>query len=132
MKQITREWINSSKSDLELVKKVIADENLTHLAAFHCQQALEKGLKAILEEFSNEVPKIHNIATLLSRVTLYIKLDYDYTLVKTLDQLYIEARYPGGLGLLPDGKPSLKELQELYEFTLKITTDIINKLDEKT
>ena len=132
MKQITHEWINSSKSDLELVKKVIADENLTHLAAFHCQQALEKGLKAILEEYSDEVPKIHNIATLLSRVSPYIKLDYDYTLVKTLDQLYIEARYPGGLGLLPDGKPSLQELRELFDFTVRITTDIIDKLNKKT
>ena len=31
-----------------------------------------------------------------------------------LDQLYIDARYPGELGLLPDGKPSVSEAREFY------------------
>jgi hypothetical protein len=31
-----------------------------------------------------------------------------------LDQLYIDARYPGELGLLPFGKPTIKESEKFY------------------
>jgi hypothetical protein len=31
-----------------------------------------------------------------------------------LDQLYIDARYPGELGLLPHGKPTIVESQKFY------------------
>ena len=31
-----------------------------------------------------------------------------------LDQLYIDARYPGELGLLPNGKPSISEAKGFY------------------
>lgn len=38
------------------------------------------------------------------------------TILKKLDELYIDARYPGDLGLLPNGKPSLEDASEFYEF----------------
>lgn len=37
-----------------------------------------------------------------------------------LDQLYLDARYPGHPGLLPDGKPSLKEAHSLYIQAIKV------------
>ncbi len=36
-----------------------------------------------------------------------LKLDVDPVMVAMLDKLYIDARYPGDLGLLPTGKPTL-------------------------
>lgn len=33
-----------------------------------------------------------------------------------LDAVYIEARYPGDMGLLPTGKPTEDEAAELYGF----------------
>ena len=33
---------------------------------------------------------------------------------------YIDSRYPGELGLLPDGKPSLEEAKGFYEFAKNI------------
>ena len=128
MKQITKEWLNWSKSDLELVGKIINDENLTHLAAFHCQQSIEKALKAVLEEYSEEIPKIHNLATLVAKVSRFINLKINYKIIKTLDQLYIDARYPGELGLLPDGKPTISELFNLFEYTTQIINSISSQL----
>jgi HEPN domain-containing protein len=40
------------------------------------------------------------------------------------DDLYIEARYPGDLGLLPDGKPDRKDAKEFYEFAKKILDEV--------
>jgi HEPN domain-containing protein len=34
-----------------------------------------------------------------------------------LDQLYIDARYPGNLGLLPDGAPCIADAREFYDFS---------------
>ena len=33
-----------------------------------------------------------------------------------MDAVYIEARYPGEMGLLPTGKPTTEEATELYRF----------------
>jgi len=39
-------------------------------------------------------------------------------LIQLLDKLYIDARYPGDLGLLPYGKPTLEDAKEFYDFAL--------------
>ncbi len=44
----------------------------------------------------------------------------DYTIIDDLDSLYIETRYPSGMGLLPYGKPSLEDIQMFYDFACKI------------
>ena len=41
-----------------------------------------------------------------------------------LDDLYIDSRYPGDLGLLPNGKPTLTDAEEFYEFA----KDVYNKV----
>jgi len=51
MKKITKEWLLSAEGDLLLVKEIIDHENLTHLSAFHSQQAIEKSFKALIFVF---------------------------------------------------------------------------------
>jgi HEPN domain-containing protein len=43
-----------------------------------------------------------------------VPLDADVVLIEKMDKLYIDARYPGELGLLPDGKPTHVDAQEFY------------------
>ena len=52
------------------------------------------------------------------RDKILIKPDPDRLVI--LDQLYIDSRYPGETGLLPDGKPDLKESKRLYSFAMEI------------
>ncbi len=42
-----------------VVEEIIYREDLTHMVAFHCQQSIEKALKAILVEYEQLVPRIH-------------------------------------------------------------------------
>ena len=46
--------------------------------------------------------------------------DSDVECLLLLDQLYIDARYPGEFGLLPDGKPSLDEAKVFFTFAGKV------------
>lgn len=34
--------------------------------------------------------------------------------------LYIESRYPGAFGFLPEGKPSLEDVKQFYDFAKQI------------
>lgn len=36
-------------------------------------------------------------------------------LLVLLDQLYIDSRYPGEMGLLPEGKPTVKEAIKFFD-----------------
>jgi HEPN domain-containing protein len=42
MKKATKEWFESAESDLLLIHEIHSNENLTHLVAFHAQQAVNK------------------------------------------------------------------------------------------
>jgi len=41
-------------------------------------------------------------------------------LLQLLDELYIDSRYPGDMGLLPYGKPTLEDAKEFYEFAQSV------------
>ena len=45
-----------------------------------------------------------------------------------LDDLYIEARYPGELGLLPSGKPTLADAREFFEVAKAVHSRIVDAL----
>jgi len=114
MKRTTNDWLVSAESDLQLIQEIISHENLTHLSAFHAQQAIEKSFKAIIEEFDLGLRKTHSLELLYGKVKEKVTTEINTDLLILLDQLYIDARYPGELGLLPDGKPSISEARAFY------------------
>jgi HEPN domain-containing protein len=120
MKRSTKEWLKSAQEDL-LVMECLMDNRLaTGAASFHAQQCVEKSLKAILEENGEKITKIHDLEKLFSMTNAYIQIKLDEKLVTTLNTLYIESRYPGALGLLPHGKPSINDVREFYAFAKNI------------
>jgi HEPN domain-containing protein len=116
MKRATNEWFISAESDLLLIREILEIENLTHLSAFHAQQSVEKSFKAVIEEFDLGFIKTHSLETLYNLVKKKLPGQLDTDILIMLDQLYIDSRYPGEMGLLPSGKPSLSEAAEFYKF----------------
>ncbi len=47
MKAITREWLDRAQDDLNAAHALLNYPDLTHVAAFHAQQATEKALKLV-------------------------------------------------------------------------------------
>ncbi len=47
MKQATSNWLNFAKADILNCEKIIDEEFLTNIVAFHSQQAVEKSFKAL-------------------------------------------------------------------------------------
>lgn len=108
MKPVTESWLRAAEDDLRVIERIVSDPHLTHMVAFHSQQCIEKSLKAIVEEYEIGTFRIHNLETLFELISHRVKLDMDPVLVQMLDKLYIDARYPSDLGLLPDGLPSVQ------------------------
>jgi HEPN domain-containing protein len=117
MKKATNEWFLSAESDLLLIKEILGIENLTHLSAFHAQQSVEKSFKAVIEEFDLGFIKTHSLETLYNLVKRKISGNLDIDMLIILDQLYIDSRYPGEMGLLPNGKPSISEVEDFYKYS---------------
>ena len=120
MKSITAAWMASAQDDLVLIRVIANNETLTHLVAFHAQQAIEKSFKAVLEECEHQVPKMHALETLLPKVLRHLEFSFPLDLLEDLDKLYIDARYPGDLGLLPNGKPTVDEARSFLELAEQI------------
>ena len=120
MKSITAAWMASAQDDLVLIRVIANNETLTHLVAFHAQQAIEKSFKAVLEECEHQIPKMHALETLLPKVLRHLEFSFPLDLLEDLDKLYIDARYPGDLGLLPSGKPTLDDARSFLELAEQI------------
>lgn len=120
MKQLTREWLNAAEDDLIAIENLLNNPILTNIIAFHSQQAIEKSIKAIIEEFGIAFIRTHNLQTLLMKIEEVIPFTVDELIISELDRLYIDARYPGDLGLMPYGKPTLEEAEIYFQEALKV------------
>lgn len=127
MKTQTKAWLDVAKADLQTIQHIINDEHLTGVAVFHAQQCVEKSFKAILIENNNALPKIHDLSKLFSLIEKLVKLKLNFDLLETLNEVYMDSRYPIDLGLLPEGKPSLVRARELYGFA----KDVFNQVEKQ-
>jgi HEPN domain-containing protein len=131
MKKQSKNWLDAAKDDLLVINEIIENEYLTHMTAFHSQQAIEKSIKAIFEEKEAKVPEIHDLLSLKNKIDKYINLNFDQEIFDQINELYIDTRYPTDLGLLPGGKPSMKVAAEFFNTATKIFDDIKKYLGDK-
>ena len=122
MKDITKSMLQFAKQDLLAAEKLSDHEMLGNMVLFHCQQSIEKLLKAHLEENDIKIPKIHNLIRLYNLLTEIIKKNYDFVieLLEELDSVYIDSRYPGDVGLLPSGMPSDARVSSIFIRTKEV------------
>jgi len=59
-----------------------------------------------------------------------MKFDIDEDLLSRINDIYLESRYPGEIGLLDDGSmPTIKQAEQFYTFAKEIKKKIKNKLN---
>lgn len=130
MKQTTKDWLETANLDLEAITHIIKNDRLTGHVAFYAQQAIEKSLKALIEESGGRVPKIHSLSKLFELCSAFLSISFDDDIIIALDSLYIESRYPGEFGLLPEGKPNQKQAELFYEFAQNIYEIVKSHLNQ--
>jgi HEPN domain-containing protein len=74
--EIVLKWIKKAENDIKVAKYILQLEDLiTDVACFHCQQAVEKYLKAFLTYHNQRVGKTHDIGRLLQ---MCIEMDKEF------------------------------------------------------
>ena len=127
MKQTTKHWLDAAEDDLIAAKNLLALERLTNLVAFHCQQCIEKCFKSIREEKGDPSVKSHDLVRLGKKSGINLS-ESEAMLLSIINETYIDSRYPGELGLLPDGKPRPDEARAFVDLAETIMKRIKNSL----
>jgi len=108
MKNVVNNWMMQAESDLDSAKYNFKGRKLD-VAAYLCQQSVEKGLKAAYLKKTNELWKTHDLVklgTLINAPERIIKICND------LNPIYVEDRYPDFSDIIPAKKFADKDVKE--------------------
>lgn len=114
MRKEISNWWKQALSDFDKAK-ILFKNNSYDGCAFFCQQASEKGFKALLIHKENDIIKTHDLVFLARRLNAPDNL---VEFCKLLTPVYIETRYPGIEGVR---KFTKKEVEK----DLKSATEIL-------
>lgn len=120
MTGMAAEWLVRAGEDLATVEKLLDDEGLTNIAAFHAQQCIEKCFKAVIEAAGKPVPRIHDLVRLSALVAEIREIPADETILIELSTVYLDSRYPASTGFLPSGKPDLQDVRRFHQAAVEI------------
>jgi HEPN domain-containing protein len=93
---IVRAWIDKADHDLGSAKVIFEHiPEYTDTKAFHCQQAVEKYIKATLVYFDIEFQKSHDLLYLLDKLSESASITTEtYEKAILLNGFAVEIRYP--------------------------------------
>ena len=121
--EIAQKWMEYVDADLELAEKLFEQphsDRSWQIIVFHCHEAVEKALKAVLVYQGKEVKKIHNLWRLYTLLGVSMSDDIlDY--LKELDPHYPIPRYPD----LPSLGPSFTYSREIAGYHVSNTRKTI-------
>ncbi len=119
------DWLFHAYQDLLAARMLITDKRLFNPTVFHCQQAIEKSLKAFLLYKHRKLFDGHNLTWLCKQAAL---TDQSFTkwIGKStlLNRFYIETRYPADIPEEIDRK-LVEEILEATEDMMEFICDNI-------
>ncbi len=96
LSEITKKWMDFVQADLEAAEVLFEhpkSDRSWQMVVFHCHEAVEKLLKAILVHQGKEVKKIHDLTRLLELVGIELP-EVHATFIEELNPCYPGQRYP--------------------------------------
>lgn len=130
MKKQVEDWLHFAVKDLAALKLLSSNLDLSSVAAFHAQQALEKVFKAVIAAGEGPVPRLHNLLTLYAQARALGAPEIDLEEVARINLVYVDTRYPSEAGLLPEGQPSMETVTRFLVFVQGVMeryTDFLSK-----
>lgn len=119
MNDLLAEWVSKAEGDYLVAQREMRARGRVSYDAicFHCQQLVEKYMKAFLYNSNIDFPKTHNLIELLE---LCIPLDSSFEmqrdLLMKLDRYGARYRYPGASADKDDAKFALSGGKTLRSF----------------
>ena len=115
MKRETAKWVRKAETDWEVAHKLAGETPPPcDVVCFHCQQAAEKYLKALLQENGLVVPRTHDLVNVLS---LLLPGDVALTPLRrkarSLTQYAVDYRYPGTMASKRQTEAALRHVDQI-------------------
>jgi len=116
-----KDWLDKANKDKMAAEKLSNEEEMTEIVCFHCQQAVEKYLKALLIYNDEEISKTHNIDFLLNKCKLYSS-DLENYIGNPLSDYAVDLRYPDAryIPTMEETKEAINLMNEIIEVVKKI------------
>ncbi len=111
MRPLTREWIKKAENDYKVVCQLVQRRKqvVPDAVCFHCQQCLEKYLKARMVEAGIPFPKTHDLFLLIN---LASKIEPRWlgfaSAAKAITNYAVDFRYPGHSATLREARTAMK------------------------
>ena len=111
MKPLTREWVKKAENDYKVATQILRRRKdvVPDAACFHCQQCLEKYLKARLVEAGVSFPRTHDLF-LLVNLTGGVEPRWQAfsSAAKAITNYAVDSRYPGHSATLREARTAMK------------------------
>jgi HEPN domain-containing protein len=122
---LLKQWTDRADIDYETARRLMLDQDpIRESIAFHCQQAVEKYLKAVLVARQIEFPKTHSIAQLLDLIAPFAPaLANHLEDTVALTPFGVQIRYPGEFAEVLPG-----EERRLFDLVEKTRTAVLQEL----
>ena len=128
MKEETKRWLIKAMNDYKTAEKLLnlpEDEIITDTLCFHCQQAVEKFLKAFLVQHNIDFEKVHSLEYLIKLCsTVDGEFENLYEVAEKLASYAIDIRYPDEFYI-----PSIKEAEEAFKLATFAKDFVLKKLN---
>lgn len=111
MNPAAAEWIEKAEQDFRAAKKLLAEPDPEPSAAcFHCQQCVEKYLKARLAQAVVPFPRTHDLPALLTLIEPSEPLWAPWRgTLAALTAYGVDIRYPGEDATLEEAREALRQ-----------------------
>jgi HEPN domain-containing protein len=111
MKPLTRDWVKKAENDFKVAALILRwpQDRVPDAVCFHCQQCLEKYLKARLVEAGLSFPKSHDLF-LLVNLTGTVEPGWlaFSSAAKAITNYAVDFRYPGHSATLREARTAMK------------------------
>jgi HEPN domain-containing protein len=123
MKRQTAQWVKKAEDDMQNARLLASRlPVLRDVVCFHCHEAAEKHLKALLQDLGAAVPKTHNLTDLLR-----LLLPHDAALAPLRRRLASLARYDEDF-LYPDNNATTREMHSALRNAERVRSELRERL----
>ena len=125
-----KNWLVKAFNDYRTAEKLIGfpdEEVITDTLCFHCQQFVEKALKAFLVHWKVDFERVHSLEYLVKLCTdKDPSFDWLYEVARKLSDYAVEIRYPDEFYI-----PTVDEARECFDIVRKVKDFIFKKFGIK-
>lgn len=123
---LVKEWVHKAERDMDTAILTLDNKpEYTDIICYHCQQAVEKYLKAYLVYLDTPFEKKHDLDYLIDLIVENDKeIEHFYDAVETLSGYAVEIRYPTD----DQSEPSVEEARNAYEIVVRIKEYVANRI----